>query len=256
MNPDQIQALKGKEKIVMLTAYDCQIARLLDATKIDMILVGDSLGMVFQGNQDTKQVTMEAMLYHTQAVAKGAKNTLIVADMPIHSYDNPDEALTNAKRLREAGAHAVKIEGNQPEVIKLLQKQKIPVMGHVGLLPQTADKYRVQGKTPEQADQIWRDALELDKLGVFSMVLECIPEWLARKITHDVKTPTIGIGAGKHCDGQVLVITELLGMVQSDHLPKFVKHYANLDEIITKAVSKYKDEVKTGKYPDKEHTYH
>jgi 3-methyl-2-oxobutanoate hydroxymethyltransferase len=256
MNPDQIQVLKGKQKIVMLTAYDYQIARLLEANKVDMILVGDSLGMVFQGKPNTKQVTMEAMFYHTQAVARGAKNTLITTDMPIHSYDTPEEALANAKRLCEAGAHAVKIEGNQPEVIKLLLRHKIPVMGHVGLLPQTAEKFRVQGKTPEQADRIWRDALELDKLGVFSMVLECMPEWLARKITHDVKTPTIGIGAGKYCDGQVLVITELLGMVSNDHLPKFVKHYANLDKAISEAITEFAHEVRTGKYPDKEHTYH
>ncbi len=256
MNPNQIQALKGKQKIVMLTAYDYQIARILEANNVDMILVGDSLGMVFQGNPNTKQVTMEAMLYHTQAVAKGAKTTLITADMPIHSYDTPEEALVNAKRLCQAGAHAVKIEGNQPEVIKLLQKHNISVMGHVGLLPQTAEKYQVQGKTPEQADQIWRDSLELDRLGVFSMVLECVPEWLARKITHDVKTPTIGIGAGKYCDGQVLVITELLGMVSKDHLPKFVKQYTNLDKVIGKAVTEFAHEVRNGKYPDKEHTYH
>lgn len=248
--------MKGKQKIVMLTAYDYQIARILDSTEINMILVGDSLGMVFQGNPDTKQVTMDAMIYHTRAVAKGAKNTLIVSDMPIHSYDTPKEALANAKQLCEAGAHAVKIEGNQPEVIKLLQKHRIPVMGHVGLLPQTAEKYRVQGKTPEQADKIWRDALELDKLGVFSMVLECIPEWLARKITHDVKAPTIGIGAGKFCDGQVLVITELLGMATNEHLPKFVKHYTSLNTIISQAVTDFMEEVRGGKYPDKQHTYH
>lgn len=256
MNTDKIHGMKGKQKIVMLTAYDYQIARILDSTEINMILVGDSLGMVFQGNPDTKQVTMDAMIYHTRAVAKGAKNTLIVSDMPIHSYDTPKEALANAKQLCEAGAHAVKIEGNQPEVIKLLQKHRIPVMGHVGLLPQTAEKYRVQGKTPEQADKIWRDALELDKLGVFSMVLECIPEWLARKITHDVKAPTIGIGAGKFCDGQVLVITELLGMATNEHLPKFVKHYTSLNTIISQAVTDFMEEVRGGKYPDKQHTYH
>jgi len=256
MNTEEIQGRKGKQKIAMLTAYDCQVARILEEVNIDMILVGDSLGMVFQGNPDTKQVTMEAMLYHTRAVAQGAKSTLIIADMPIHSYDTPEEALTNAKQLCGVGAHAVKIEGNQPEVIKILRNHGIPVMGHLGLLPQTAENYRVQGKTPEQADQIWRDALELDKLGVFSMVLECIPEWLARKITHDVKTPTIGIGAGKYCDGQVLVITELLGMVRNDHLPKFVKHYTSLNKIIGQAVTEFMEEVRSGKYPDKQHTYH
>ncbi|MHA2315148.1 MAG: 3-methyl-2-oxobutanoate hydroxymethyltransferase, partial [Candidatus Hermodarchaeia archaeon] len=156
----------------------------------------------------------------------------------------------------QAGAHAVKIEGNQPEVITVLLENNIPVMGHVGLLPQFAEKYKVQGKTPKQADQIWRDALHLEKLGVFSMVLECIPEWLARKITHDVKIPTIGIGAGKHCDGQVLVITEVLGMVGNQYLPKFVKRFADLDKTIRDAVIEFMDEVRTGKYPDKQHTYH
>lgn len=256
MNTTEIQALKGKQKIVMLTAYDYQIARILDSVNIDLILVGDSLGMVFQGNPDTKQVTMDAMVYHTRAVARGAKKTVIVADMPIHSYDTPEQALANAKKLCEVGAHAVKIEGHQAEVIKILQKEGIPVMGHVGLLPQYAEKFRVQGKTPEQADQIWRDALALDKIGVFSMVLECIPEWLARKITHDVKIPTIGIGAGKHCDGQVLVITELLGMASNDHLPKFVKQYTSLDTIIGEAVTEFMKEVREGKYPAKKHTYH
>lgn len=240
----------------MLTAYDFQMARILDEAKIDMILVGDSLGMVFQGYPDTKKVTMAAMLYHTQAVSQGAKNTLIIADMPIHSYDTPKEALDNAKRLIEAGAHAVKVEGNQSEVIKVLLENDISVMGHVGLLPQTAEQYRVQGKTPQEADQIWRDALQLDKLGVFAMVLECIPKWLAQKITHDVKTPTIGIGAGKHCDGQVLVITELLGLVGDEPLPKFVKQYANLYKEIGKAIKMFMEDVRTGKYPEKCHTYH
>jgi 3-methyl-2-oxobutanoate hydroxymethyltransferase len=256
MKVEEIRALKEKRKIIMLTAYDFQIARILDKVQIDIILVGDSLGMVFQGNPDTKKVTMSAMLYHTRAVTQGAKNTLIVSDMPIHSYDTPKEALSNAKQLLDAGAHAVKIEGNQSAVIKVLLENNIPVMGHVGLLPQTAERYRVQGKTPQEAEQIWRDALELDKLDVFSIVLECIPKWLARKITHDVKAPTIGIGAGKDCDGQVLVITELLGLVGDRPLPKFVKKYANLYEIIVKAVTEFVNEVKSGKYPEKCHTYH
>jgi 3-methyl-2-oxobutanoate hydroxymethyltransferase len=253
---DEIRAMKSKTKVIMLTAYDYQIARILEAAKIDMILVGDSLGMVFQGNPDTKQVSMEAMIYHTRAVVKGAKDTFIVADMPIHSYDTPEQALANAKQLCKAGAQAVKIEGNQPEVIKILLANEIPVMGHVGLLPQSAEKFRVQGKTPEQADRIWRDALELDKLGVFAIVLECIPEWLAKKVTHDVKVPTIGIGAGKYCDGQVLVITELLGLAINDHIPKFVKQYTSLNSIIEEAVKEFMNEVRTGKYPDRNHTYH
>jgi len=256
MSIERIRSLKGKRKITMLTAYDYQIARILEEAQIDIILVGDSLGMVFQGQPDTKQVTMEAMVYHTQVVARGAKNTLIVSDMPIHSYDTPTQALTNAKQLLQAGAQAIKIEGNQTAVLSKLRETDIPIMGHVGLLPQTAEEFRVQGKTPQQADKIWRDALALDEAGVFSIVLECIPEWLARKITQDVKAPTIGIGAGQHCDGQVLVVTELLGLVGKDHLPKFVKHYAQLTDIIREAVKEYIDEVIKGKYPEKKHTYH
>ena len=256
MSIERIRDLKGKQKITMLTAYDYQIARILEEAQIDIILVGDSLGMVFQGLPDTKKVTMEAMVYHTQAVARGAKNTLIISDMPIHSYDTPTQALANAKQLLQAGAQAIKIEGNQTAVLSKLRENEIPIMGHVGLLPQTAEEFRVQGKTPQQADKIWRDALALDEAGVFSIVLECIPEWLARKITQDVKAPTIGIGAGKYCDGQVLVVTELLGLVDQDHLPKFVKHYAQLTEIIREAVKEYIDEVIKGKYPEKKHTYH
>lgn len=255
MNDNSIRALKGVRKIIMLTAYDFQIARILDECEIDIILVGDSLGMVFQGQLDTKSVTMEEMLYHTSAVARGTKKALIVSDMPIRSYDSPEQALNNAKRFMQAGSHAVKIEGNNPAVIKLLLENQIPVMGHLGLLPQTADQFRVQGKTPEQADQIWHDALELEKLGVFSIVLECIPEWLARKISHDIKIPTIGIGAGKYCDGQVLVVTELLGLVNG-HVPKFVKQYAQLNEVISKAVKQFMNEVEKGTYPDKSHSYH
>jgi 3-methyl-2-oxobutanoate hydroxymethyltransferase len=256
MSIEQIRDLKGKRKITMLTAYDYQIARILEEAQIDMILVGDSVGMVFQGHQDTKQVTMEAMVYHTEVVARGAKNTLIVSDMPIHSYDTPAQAMSNAKQLLQAGANAIKIEGNQTAVLAKLRENDIPVMGHVGLLPQTAEEYRVQGKTPQQADKIWRDALALDEFGVFAMVLECIPEWLARKITQDVKAPTIGIGAGGHCDGQVLVVTELLGLIGNDHLPKFVKQYAQLTDVIREAVKEYIDEVIKGKYPEKKHTYH
>lgn len=255
MNVDEIRALKGKRKITMLTAYDCQIAKILDEAGIDIILVGDSLGMVVQGNEGTKSVTLEDMLYHTRAVSRGVEKTLIVSDMPIHTYDAQKEALDNAHRFLKAGAHAVKLEGNHPEVISALMEHEIPVMGHTGLLPQTAEHFQVKGKTPEQADKLWRDALELDKLGVFSMVLECIPEWLARKITVDVETPTIGIGAGKHCDGQVLVINDLLGL-DNEPAPKFVKRFANLKEVIKGAVQQYIEEVKSGSFPDRKHTYH
>lgn len=252
---ERIRQKKGREKIVMLTAYDYQTAKILDTLDLDLILVGDSLGMVVQGYKDTKSVTMPDMIYHTKAVARGARNTPIIADMPINSYNSAEDALRNAKQFLNSGAHGVKIEGNRSEVLRTLIKAEIPVMGHVGMLPQMAETYRVKGKKPEEAEMIFTDAVELDSLGVFSLVLECIPESLAKRITVSVKTPTIGIGAGKHCDGQVLVINDLLGM-EEDFKPKYVKRYANLNQIIKDAVSKFKLEVETEEYPDEEHTYH
>ena len=255
MRLDELRTKKSKEKIIMLTAYDYQMAKILDEAGIDLILVGDSLGMVIQGYKDTKSVTIEDMLYHTRAVARGAKNTPIIGDMPIDCDKSVEDALKNAKRFLEAGAQGVKIEGSKFEVVKTLLNAGIPVMGHVGLLPQTAESYRVKGKQPPEAQKIFDDALELDKLGVFSMVLECMPESLAKRITEAVKTPTIGIGAGKYCDGQVLVINDMLGFDES-FAPKYLKRYANLNKIIKEAVARFKDEVSSGVYPDKEHTYH
>ncbi|MDI6904314.1 MAG: 3-methyl-2-oxobutanoate hydroxymethyltransferase [Candidatus Bathyarchaeia archaeon] len=252
---EKIRRKKGKQKIIMLTAYDYQIAKILDGMNIDLILVGDSLGMVVQGRGNTKSVTMTDMIYHVRAVARGAKNTPIIGDMPINSCNTMEDGLRNAKHFLEAGAHGVKIEGNRPEVINALIDARIPVMGHVGMLPQIAETYRVKGKKPEEAEAILRDALELDRLGVFSMVLECIPESLAKKITETVKTPTIGIGAGRYCDGQVLVINDMLGL-DENFKPKYVKRYANLNKVIKDAVAKFMEEVSAGKYPDKEHTYH
>jgi 3-methyl-2-oxobutanoate hydroxymethyltransferase len=250
-----IREKKGKEKIVMLTAYDYQTAKILDEVGIDLILVGDSLGMVIQGHKDTKSVRVEDVLYHTQAVARGAKCTPIIGNMPIRSYDSVEEALRNAKLLLESGAHGVKIEGNEREVVRALIKKEIPVMGHVGLLPQKAESYRVKGKDPEEAERIFQDAIELDKLGVFSIVLECIPEKLAKGITSSTHSPTIGIGAGKYCDGQVLVINDMLGYDPS-FKPKYLKRYAGLNRVIKEAVLGFKEEVLSGEYPDKEHTYH
>lgn len=255
MNVDEIRALKGKRKIIMLTAYDYQIAKILNNLEVDIILIGDSLGMVVQGLPDTKSVTIEEMAYHTRIVARATTRPLIVSDMPINSYNEPEQALTNAQRLLEVGAHAVKIEGNYPKIVTTLLEHEIPVMGHVGHLPQTSERVRVQGKRPEKADQIWRDALQLDKLGVFGMVVELVPLWLARKITVDVKSPTIGIGASKYCDGQVLVTNDLLGL-DEDFKPKFVKRYANLHETIVEAIQRFIKEVKTCTYPDRRHTYH
>ncbi len=239
----------------MLTAYDYQIAKILDNLEVDIILVGDSVGMVVQGHPDTKSVTIEDMMYHTRNVSRATTRPLIVSDMPINSYNTPQQGLKNAQKLLEAGAHGVKIEGSYPKIVTTLLEHDIPVMGHIGHLPQTSEKVRVQGKRPEQADQIWRDALQLDKLGAFGMVIELVPLWLARKITADVKSPTIGIGASKYCDGQVLVTNDLLGL-DADFKPKFVKRYANLHETISEAVQRFIKEVKTCTYPDKRHTYH
>ena len=255
MKFDEMKMLKNKRKIVILTAYDFQIAKILDNIGIDIILVGDSLGMVVLGYKDTKAVSMQEMLHHTRAVARGAKNTSIVGDMPINTYNTVADALKNAKDFLDAGAHAVKIEGNKPRIIKALLDEGIPVMGHVGLLPQTAESYRVRGKEEAEAEKIFSDALEVDKLGVFTIVLECIPENLAKKITEAVEAPTIGIGAGKHCDGQVLVINDMLGFDES-FTPKYLKRYASLSQVIREAVTRFKEEVLEGKYPDKEHTYH
>jgi len=252
---ERIRRKKGKEKIVMLTAYDYQVAKILDEISIDLILVGDSLGMVVQGHSNTKSVNMTDMIYHVKAVARGAKNTPIIGDMPINSCNTIQDGLKNAKKFIEAGAHGVKIEGNRPQVVRILIEAGIPVMGHVGMLPQMAETYRVKGKRPQEAEEIFRDALDLDKLGVFSMVLECIPKSLAKKITENVKAPTIGIGAGKYCDGQVLVINDMLGL--DEHFkPKYVKRYATLNKAIKDAVARFMEEVSAGKYPDEEHTYH
>lgn len=239
----------------MLTAYDYQIAKILDDVGIDLILVGDSLNMVVLGNKDTKSATMESILYHTKAVARGAKNTPIIGDMPIGSDDTVKDALRNARRFMESGANGVKIEGNKSDVVRALINEGIPVMGHVGLLPQTANAYRVKGKTQEGAHRIHQDAIALDGLGVFSLVLECIPNKLARRITETVNTVTIGIGAGKHCDGQVLVINDMLGL-DPVFTPKYLKRYADLNETIKEAVGRFIQEVREGVYPDRKHTYH
>jgi 3-methyl-2-oxobutanoate hydroxymethyltransferase len=252
---EEIKRKKDKEKIIVLTGYDFQIAKILDEMQIDLILVGDSLGMVVQGHPDTKHVTMRDMVYHTRAVARGVRNTPIIGDLPINSCNTVDDAFKNAMKFLKAGASGVKIEGNKPKVVKALVKAGIPTMGHVGMLPQTAESYRLKGKTTEEAEKILQDAVELDAEGVFSIVLECIPQSLAKKITERVKTPTIGIGAGKYCDGQVLVINDMLGLDES-FKPKFVKRYANLNAVVKNAVGKFKEEVFAGKYPDEEHTYH
>jgi 3-methyl-2-oxobutanoate hydroxymethyltransferase len=211
--------------------------------------------MVVQGNTGTRGVTMRDMLYHTGTVARGTRRTPIVVDMPINSDSTAEDALKNAKGLLGAGGHGVKIEGNKTKVIRALIGEGIPVMAHLGLLPQTAAIYRVTGKAPEDAQKILQDAMKLDELGVFAMVLESVPEALAKQITEAISTPTIGIGAGKYCDGQVLVINDMLGL-DPTFSPKYLKRYADLNQLIKKAVDDFKQDVREGKYPDSEHTYH
>jgi 4-phosphopantoate--beta-alanine ligase len=251
----QLRLRKNGPKIIMLTAYDFQTAKIIDQTGIDIILVGDSLGTVFQGANDTKAVSMEQMLYHSEIVSRAAQKTPVIADMPAHSYENEQEALTNARMFLDVGVDGVKIEGCKPAAIKILVSNKIPVIGHIGLLPQTADRYSVRGRDKNEADQIFNDAIALDGSGVTVIILESITEELSKRITETIKTPTIGIGAGKYCDGQVLVTPDLLGLTQTS-TPKFVKKYAKLDESIKTAISRFKLDVTQGAYPDREHTYH
>ena len=252
---NQLRNRKNGPKIVMVTAYDFQTARIIDQTGIDIILVGDSLGMVFQGSNTTKAVSIEQMLYHAEIVSRAAQKTPVIADMPAHSYENEQAALTNAKMFLDVGVDGVKIEGCKPAVIKILVSKRIPVIGHIGLLPQTADRYSVKGRDINEANQIFNDALVLDDSGVTAIILESITEELSKRITETIKTPTIGIGAGKYCDGQVLVTPDLLGLTQTP-TPKYVKKYMKLDESIQNAISQFKLDVTQGAYPDKAHTYH
>jgi 3-methyl-2-oxobutanoate hydroxymethyltransferase len=245
-----ITQLKGKEKIVCLTAYDFQVASMLDAAGIDLLLVGDSLGNVVLGMPTTLSVTMEDCLRHTQAVARAATNALVVADLPFGSYQPSTEtAVRNATRcLAEAGAHAVKLEGGVPmaETIARLVEIGIPVMGHVGLTPQSVNQlggYRIHGKSDEEAERIRADALAVEKAGAFALVLECVRPELARELTRELRIPTIGIGSGPDCDGQVLVVNDLLGLTVG-HVPKFVKPLLNLRSIVTEAAQTYVRQVK------------
>ncbi len=257
-----IKKMKNQgEKISMLTAYDFGMASILDESEIDIILVGDSLGNVVLGYDTTLPVTMEDMLHHTRAVARGVQSAMIVADMPFLSYQvSPQQALANAGRfLKEADAQAVKLEGGdeQAETVFKLTSSGIPVMAHLGLTPQSIHQlggYKVQGKKEDAAEQMLRDAKTLENAGAFSLVLECVPEKLAAEITAALSIPTIGIGAGVQCDGQVLVVNDMLGMYDR-MTPKFVKKYANLNADIRSAVKKYIQEVKSGAFPDSEHSF-
>ncbi len=250
------------ERITCLTAYDYPTARLLDEAGVDVILVGDSLGMVVLGHETTLPVTLDEMLHHTRAVRRGTRRALLVADMPYGSYHTDTaESLRNAVRfVKEAGAEAVKIEGGERrlELISRLTEAEIPVMGHVGLTPQSVNAlggYRVQGKTPGAAEQLIRDARAVEASGAFAVVLEAVPRELAAQITQELRIPTIGIGAGPDCDGQILVLHDLLGLT-FNQTPKFARQYANLGQIITSAVREYCTDVRTGGFPSDAESYH
>jgi 3-methyl-2-oxobutanoate hydroxymethyltransferase len=242
----------------MLTAYDYPTAQILDETGIPVLLVGDSLGNNVLGYDTTLPVTMEEMLHHTRAVARGATDALVVGDMPFMSYQvSTEEGIRNAGRfLKEGGAHAVKLEGPQVELTSRLVDLGIPVMGHVGLTPQSVHAmggYRVQGRDQETARRLDDQAHAIEKAGAFSLVLEGVPAELARGITADLQIPTIGIGAGPHCDAQVLVVNDLLGL--GTRIPRLAKAYANLREEIARAARAFAHEVETGSFPDEAHTY-
>ena len=254
-------AKQDKRKITMLTAYDYTMAKILDESGIDAILVGDSLAMPIQGKDTTLEVTIEEMLYHCRCVAKGVKNALIVGDMPFLTYHiSSEEAVRNAGRfIQEGKANAVKLEGGKSmaETVMAIVRAQIPVMGHIGLTPQSVNifgGFKVQGKEEIAAKLLVEDALALEEAGAFAIVLEAVPEMLAKLISEKVSIPTIGIGAGKYCDGQILVIHDMLGLY-SDFTPKFVKQYAKLRGAMAEAVSSYVDEVRSMAFPEVQHTY-
>jgi len=258
----QIKEMKRQgEKIAMVTAYDYSMAKLVDEAGMPMILVGDSLGMMMLGYESTIPVTMDEMIHHTKAVVRGAKHALIIGDMPFMTYQiSVEDALRNAGRfIQEGGAQAIKLEGGETvaETVSRLVAAGIPVQGHIGLTPQSIHQlggYKVQGKTAEVAARLLNDARALESAGVFSIVLECVPMPLAKLITKRVSVPTIGIGAGVNCDGQVQVINDLLGFY-TDFVPKHAKQYAKLHESISSSVSDYIAEVKPGKFPTAKQSY-
>ena len=259
--PDIIQKKQDGEKITMLTAYDFPMASILGKVGIDMLLVGDSAAMVVAGEKNSLAATMEHMIYHTHSVANAEPPSLIVGDMPFMSYQlSPQQAAENAGRFAaEGGAEAVKLEGGAEfaREVEAIFKCGIPVMGHLGLTPQAIHKlggFKVQGRDDAAAQKLLDDSIALQEAGAFSIVLEAIPAEVAANITESLSIPTIGIGAGVHCDGQVLVTPDLLGMFER-FVPKFVKRYANLAPLIEEAVKEYIDEVKAGKFPAKEHVY-
>ena len=255
------ESKKNGEKLTMLTAYDYTTAKLLDESGVDSILVGDSLGMVVLGYDDTLSVTMEDMIHHSSAVARGAKNALVITDMPFMSYQTSVyDAVVNAGRLvKEGSAQAVKLEGGMEfcEHIKAIVKASIPVCAHIGLTPQSINAFggfKVQGKGKQEAQRLLDEARAVEEAGAFAVVLECVPAKLAKKISESISIPTIGIGAGAGCDGQVLVYQDMLAMY-SDFKPKFVKQYAQIGSVMKDAFKQYISEVKSGAFPSEEHTF-
>jgi len=259
--PEFQQHKRNKKKLIVVTAYDALFTRIVEQAGIETILVGDSLGVVVQGKANTLSVTMDDMLYHTKLVAGAAQRALVIGDMPFMSYQaGQEDALRNAGRFLQAGASAVKLEGGAVMVdqVKAMTSIGIPVMGHLGMTPQSVHVlggYKVQGKGKDQATTLLDDAKVLEAAGAFALVLEAIPVQLARTITNSVSIPTIGIGAGPDCDGQVLVLYDLLGLFD-DFVPKFVKPYAHLKADALQALRRYKEEVEQGKFPGDSESYH
>lgn len=258
---DFLSMKKNGEKITMVTAYDYSTAKLIDNSGINSILVGDSLGMVMLGYTDTVSVTMEDMLHHVKAVSRGTENALVICDMPFMSYQTSVyDAVVNAGRLMKEGrAGAVKLEGGKEyaEHVRAIVNASIPVCGHIGMTPQSVNAFggfKVQGKTEEAARKLIEDAIALQEAGAFAVVIECVPHKLAEYISEILSIPTIGIGAGNGCSGQVLVYQDMLGMY-SDFTPKFVKKFANVGDVMTDAFKSYSDEVKTGNFPTEEHSF-
>lgn len=255
--PDFLAARAQGRKLTMLTAYDYTMARLLDEAGVDSLLVGDSLGMVVQGHADSLSVTLDEMLYHTKLVVRGTKRAMVVADLPFMTYQvSPEQALVNAGRLiKEGGAHAVKLEGGIRSVpaVEAIVRADIPLIGHIGLTPQSVR--RLGGfKVQRDGDRLIEDAKAIEAAGAFAIVIECVPAELGARVTAAINIPTIGIGAGPDCDGQVLVGPDVLGLY-TDFQPKFVKRYANLAEVVREAVRNYCDEVRSGDFPDAEHSF-
>jgi len=258
---DFVKKKKDGKKITMLTAYDYPFARIVDEAGIDAILVGDSLGMVVQGLENTLPVTMDEMIYHTKMVSRAVKNAMVIGDMPFMSYQaGIDDALRNAGRfLKEAGAAAIKMEGGAEILnhIRAMTRADIPVMAHIGLTPQSIHRmggYKVQGRTEEAANKLIEEAHMAEDAGAFSLILEAIPMGLAKIISEEISIPTIGIGAGPHCDGQVLVLHDVIGLFDR-FVPKFVKRYSYVKEDVLKAIKTYRDEIEQGVFPSEEQSF-